>query len=140
MFSCFAVCIFFVLLIFLISNLSQKLLFSIALLQVATSLSDGSYFGEICLLTNARRVASVRAETYCNVFSLSVRRNLADLFFTVCALVLSSQTSLLGINYPLQPTPIKNTPLFCSEAHKTGVTGRLRSVSSLWGGASSIKL
>ena len=39
---------------------------------VATSLSDGSYFGEICLLTNARRVASVRAETYCNVFSLSV--------------------------------------------------------------------
>lgn len=41
-------------------------------LQVATSLSDGSYFGEICLLTNARRVASVRAETYCNLFSLSV--------------------------------------------------------------------
>ncbi len=40
--------------------------------DVATSLSDGSYFGEICLLTNARRVASVRAETYCNVFSLSV--------------------------------------------------------------------
>ena len=36
--------------------------------EVATSLSDGSYFGEICLLTNARRVASVRAETYCNVF------------------------------------------------------------------------
>ena len=27
---------------------------------------------EICLLTNARRVASVRAETYCNLFSLSV--------------------------------------------------------------------
>ena len=26
--------------------------------EVATSLSDGSYFGEICLLTNARRVAS----------------------------------------------------------------------------------
>ena len=40
--------------------------------EVATSLSDGSYFGEICLLTNARRVASVRTETYCNVFSLSV--------------------------------------------------------------------
>lgn len=40
--------------------------------QVATSLSDGSYFGEICLLTNARRVASVRSETYCNLFSLSV--------------------------------------------------------------------
>ena len=40
--------------------------------EVATSLSDGSYFGEICLLTNARRAASVRAETYCNVFSLSV--------------------------------------------------------------------
>lgn len=40
--------------------------------DVATSLSDGSYFGEICLLTNARRVASVRAETYCNLFSLSV--------------------------------------------------------------------
>lgn len=27
-------------------------------------------FPEICLLTNARRVASVRAETYCNVYSL----------------------------------------------------------------------
>ncbi|CRK90702.1 CLUMA_CG004395, isoform B [Clunio marinus] len=40
--------------------------------EVATSLSDGSYFGEICLLTNARRVASVRSETYCNLFSLSV--------------------------------------------------------------------
>lgn len=40
--------------------------------DVATSLSDGSYFGEICLLTNARRVAGVRAETYCNVFSLHV--------------------------------------------------------------------
>lgn len=40
--------------------------------EVATSLSDGSYFGEICLLTKAKRVASVRAETYCNLFSLSV--------------------------------------------------------------------
>ncbi|XP_022238497.1 potassium/sodium hyperpolarization-activated cyclic nucleotide-gated channel 2-like [Limulus polyphemus] len=40
--------------------------------EVATSLSDGSYFGEICLLTNTRRVASVRAETYCHLFSLSV--------------------------------------------------------------------
>ena len=27
---------------------------------------------EICLLTNARRVASVRAESYCSLFSLSV--------------------------------------------------------------------
>ena len=40
--------------------------------DVFTTLSDGSYFGEICLLTNARRVASVRAETYCDLFSLSV--------------------------------------------------------------------
>ena len=38
--------------------------------EVATSLSDGSYFGEICLLTKARRVASVRSETYCNLYSL----------------------------------------------------------------------
>ena len=29
--------------------------------DVATSLSDGSYFGEICLLTNARRVARCAA-------------------------------------------------------------------------------
>lgn len=29
-------------------------------------------FTEICLLTNAKRVASVRSETYCNLFSLSV--------------------------------------------------------------------
>nr|ALT57286.1 HCN channel protein [Doryteuthis pealeii] len=40
--------------------------------EVATSLSDGSYFGEICLLTNAKRVASVRSETYVNLYSLSV--------------------------------------------------------------------
>ncbi|RUS72086.1 hypothetical protein EGW08_020147 [Elysia chlorotica] len=40
--------------------------------EVATSLSDGSYFGEICLLTNARRVASVRAETYACLYSLAV--------------------------------------------------------------------
>ncbi|KAJ8270071.1 hypothetical protein GJAV_G00110010 [Gymnothorax javanicus] len=35
-------------------------------------LSDGSYFGEICLLTRGRRTASVRAETYCRLYSLSV--------------------------------------------------------------------
>lgn len=28
------------------------------------------YLTEICLLTNARRVASVRAETYCNLYAL----------------------------------------------------------------------
>ncbi|XP_027029103.1 potassium/sodium hyperpolarization-activated cyclic nucleotide-gated channel 3 [Tachysurus fulvidraco] len=37
-----------------------------------TKLSDGSYFGEICLLTLGRRTASVRAETYCRLYSLSV--------------------------------------------------------------------
>ncbi|KAA8591665.1 hypothetical protein FQN60_017039 [Etheostoma spectabile] len=37
-----------------------------------TKLSDGSYFGEICLLTRGRRTASVRAETYCRLYSLSV--------------------------------------------------------------------
>ncbi|XP_063575304.1 potassium/sodium hyperpolarization-activated cyclic nucleotide-gated channel 2 isoform X2 [Pongo abelii] len=35
-------------------------------------LSDGSYFGEICLLTRGRRTASVRADTYCRLYSLSV--------------------------------------------------------------------
>ena len=39
--------------------------------EVATTLSDGSHFGEICLLTDDRRVASVRAVTICDVFSLS---------------------------------------------------------------------
>ncbi|KAH9283953.1 Potassium/sodium hyperpolarization-activated cyclic nucleotide-gated channel 4 [Echinococcus granulosus] len=38
--------------------------------EIATTLSDGSYFGEICLLTNAKRVASVRAEVYSNLYSL----------------------------------------------------------------------
>ncbi|XP_061111998.1 potassium/sodium hyperpolarization-activated cyclic nucleotide-gated channel 1-like [Conger conger] len=37
-----------------------------------TKLSDGSYFGEICLLTKGRRTASVRADTYCRLYSLSV--------------------------------------------------------------------
>ncbi|XP_043909828.1 potassium/sodium hyperpolarization-activated cyclic nucleotide-gated channel 2 [Protopterus annectens] len=35
-------------------------------------LIDGSYFGEICLLTRGRRTASVRADTYCRLYSLSV--------------------------------------------------------------------
>nr|XP_057902375.1 potassium/sodium hyperpolarization-activated cyclic nucleotide-gated channel 1 isoform X2 [Doryrhamphus excisus] len=35
-------------------------------------LSDGAYFGEICLLTQGRRTASVMAETYCRLYSLSV--------------------------------------------------------------------
>ncbi|KAG7254063.1 hypothetical protein CRUP_011214 [Coryphaenoides rupestris] len=35
-------------------------------------LSDGAYFGEICLLTAGRRTASVRADTYCRLYSLSV--------------------------------------------------------------------
>ncbi|XP_058501571.1 potassium/sodium hyperpolarization-activated cyclic nucleotide-gated channel 1-like [Solea solea] len=37
-----------------------------------TRLTDGSYFGEICLLTRGRRTASVRAENYCRLYSLSV--------------------------------------------------------------------
>ncbi|XP_019412413.1 PREDICTED: potassium/sodium hyperpolarization-activated cyclic nucleotide-gated channel 3 [Crocodylus porosus] len=37
-----------------------------------TKLSDGSYFGEICLLTRGRRTASIRADTYCRLYSLSV--------------------------------------------------------------------
>ena len=32
--------------------------------EVATSLSDGSYFGEICLLTNARNVCSLKHDDY----------------------------------------------------------------------------
>lgn len=39
--------------------------------SVETRLSDGSHFGEICLLTHDRRVASIRAETTCDIFSLS---------------------------------------------------------------------
>ncbi|KAM9755032.1 potassium/sodium hyperpolarization-activated cyclic nucleotide-gated channel 3 [Menidia menidia] len=37
-----------------------------------TKLTDGSYFGEICLLTLGRRTASVRADNYCRLYSLSV--------------------------------------------------------------------
>ncbi|RNA28482.1 Potassium sodium hyperpolarization-activated cyclic nucleotide-gated channel 4, partial [Brachionus plicatilis] len=40
--------------------------------EVMTSISDGSYFGEICLLTRETRVASCQAVTYCNLYSLSV--------------------------------------------------------------------
>ncbi|XP_016146617.1 potassium/sodium hyperpolarization-activated cyclic nucleotide-gated channel 2-like [Sinocyclocheilus grahami] len=36
------------------------------------TLNDGCYFGEICLLTRGRRTASVRAGTYCRLYSLSV--------------------------------------------------------------------
>uniref|UniRef100_A0A8C1L299 Hyperpolarization activated cyclic nucleotide-gated potassium channel 2b n=1 Tax=Cyprinus carpio TaxID=7962 RepID=A0A8C1L299_CYPCA len=40
--------------------------------SIGMKLSDGSYFGEICLLTRGRRTASVRADTYCRLYSLSV--------------------------------------------------------------------
>ncbi|KAM7537999.1 hypothetical protein Aperf_G00000061359 [Anoplocephala perfoliata] len=46
--------------------------------EIATTLSDGSYFGEICLLTNTKRTASVRAEVYSNLYSLD-----RDSFLTV---------------------------------------------------------
>ena len=39
--------------------------------EVATRLSGGSHFGEICLLTDDRRVATIRAATICDLFSLS---------------------------------------------------------------------
>ncbi|TRY65108.1 hypothetical protein DNTS_009665 [Danionella cerebrum] len=35
-------------------------------------LSDGCYFGEICLLTRGRRTATVKADVYCRLYSLSV--------------------------------------------------------------------
>ncbi|KAM9384763.1 potassium/sodium hyperpolarization-activated cyclic nucleotide-gated channel 2 [Pholidichthys leucotaenia] len=40
--------------------------------NMGMKLMDGSYFGEICLLTRGRRTASVRADTYCRLYSLSV--------------------------------------------------------------------
>lgn len=40
--------------------------------EVVATLADGSYFGETCLWAcGSRRPVSVRAETYCNLFSLS---------------------------------------------------------------------
>ncbi len=39
--------------------------------EVATTLSDGAHFGEICLLTDDRRVASIKTVTICDLFSLS---------------------------------------------------------------------
>ena len=38
---------------------------------VVTHLAEGEHFGEICLLTEERRVASVKAGTMCDLFSLS---------------------------------------------------------------------
>lgn len=47
--------------------------------EVVATLNDGSYFGETCLwATGARRPVSVRAEVYCNLFSLT-----ADAFHRV---------------------------------------------------------
>ncbi|CAK9299985.1 unnamed protein product [Gordionus sp. m RMFG-2023] len=40
--------------------------------EVKTSLSEGSYFGEICLMTSdQKRQATIQAATYCHLFSLS---------------------------------------------------------------------
>lgn len=39
--------------------------------QIKTRLGKGSHFGEICLLSESRRTASIRTETICDLFSLS---------------------------------------------------------------------
>ncbi|EDO34316.1 predicted protein, partial [Nematostella vectensis] len=51
----------------------------------ANELCDGAYFGEICLLTNARRTASVTAKTVCDVFILNAEhfRDVVDEFPTM---------------------------------------------------------
>ena len=46
--------------------------------NVVTHLSEGAHFGEICLLTEDRRVATIRATTTCDLFSLS-KQNLSEL-------------------------------------------------------------
>ncbi|XP_065836457.1 potassium/sodium hyperpolarization-activated cyclic nucleotide-gated channel 3-like isoform X2 [Oscarella lobularis] len=40
--------------------------------DVCTSLTDGSYFGEICLLRRSRRSATIKAITVCDLYSLSM--------------------------------------------------------------------
>ena len=45
---------------------------------VVTHLSEGAHFGEICLLMDERRVASIKATTMCDLFSLS-KKNFQDL-------------------------------------------------------------
>ncbi|VUZ56556.1 unnamed protein product, partial [Hymenolepis diminuta] len=37
---------------------------------VLNVLTDGAYFGEIAVLTNVRRTATIQAKTYCNLYSL----------------------------------------------------------------------
>jgi CRP-like cAMP-binding protein len=39
--------------------------------EVVSSLGEGSFFGEIGLLIEAKRTASIRAATYCDLFVLS---------------------------------------------------------------------
>ena len=46
--------------------------------NVVTHLSEGAHFGEICLLTDDRRVATIRATTTCDLFSLS-KQNFSEL-------------------------------------------------------------
>ncbi|KAH9278096.1 Potassium/sodium hyperpolarization-activated cyclic nucleotide-gated channel 2 [Echinococcus granulosus] len=38
--------------------------------SVVNTLTDGAYFGEIAVLTNIRRTATIQARTYCNLYSL----------------------------------------------------------------------
>ena len=72
--------------------------------EVATHLSDGSHFGEICLLTDDRRVATIRAATTCDLFSLSKKhfQTLLDEYPEMrCALemVALSRLSKIGKNF-----------------------------------------
>ena len=45
---------------------------------IVTHLSEGAHFGEICLLTDDRRVATIKSTTMCDLFSLS-KQNFKEL-------------------------------------------------------------
>ena len=78
--------------------------------KVATSLSDGAYFGEICLLTEDRRVASVVTATTCDVFCLT-RKHFLQLLdeYPDMRFILESiaQRRLSGIGKKIQAEEIK---------------------------------
>ncbi|CAF1440389.1 unnamed protein product [Rotaria sordida] len=60
--------------------------------EVLTKLSDGSYLGEICLLTRVKRVGSVRCVTYCNLYSLDAAQfeTILGSYLIICFFLYSS--------------------------------------------------
>nr|XP_014344895.1 PREDICTED: potassium/sodium hyperpolarization-activated cyclic nucleotide-gated channel 2-like isoform X2 [Latimeria chalumnae] len=77
-------------------------------------LSDGDFFGEICLVVKCYRTATVRALTICHLFSLSVRNfeEVLQMFPEVQEDILETASDRLQALHGFQDTQVRSPTLF----------------------------